>query len=203
MLREKAREFIKRIGITNDIEFKDRKAFIFFNELIKNHPEKETKLADYNGKLCIVQNPINKRDFSLAFYKTNGKSETISWNSCIKGKPDTLKETITKALRDEIQCQIWDFKKNKKYCSVCKKQIPYDQMDIDHCGEMEFKDIAKKYLQNKSFKMSDFKKNPKTCQPNFCNRIYAKEWQEYHKKYSVLQCLCKQCHKDKTHNRIT
>lgn len=141
---------------------------------------KDTKFGETFRPYVQINN-TQKQSFSLL-------------KTCITGKCDSTKSMQINAMRSAINPQITTFRQNCDYiCATCKKQKTPTECDIDHI--IDFKKIATAFIQ----KHGECKTTKKGIDHIFIDENYTRMWFDYHLKNSVLQCLCKLCHLQKTH----
>jgi hypothetical protein len=93
------------------------------------HPEKERKgvptLMDISirrfPKINPRKNPLEVTDYQFIVHKADGTEDSISWNTCAKGKANPVGKRLNWAMRRAIDEQIREFKTahRGKPCEFC------------------------------------------------------------------------------------
>ena len=106
-------------------------------------------------------------------------------------------------MRTAIAEQVLSYKKGHNKCIKCGST---KLLEVDHCGDKEFKQLADEFLADKTID------NIVTRERNFLTTFditnetikdFVIEWQKYHKDQATLQTLCKSCHRQKTYCSAT
>lgn len=195
--RKYVQDLLKSVGVTKSVKNADCNSFTFLTLLCQRHPNKDTKLNNFND-FVIERNAMNRKAYALFVMDCNGNKQDISWIQCISGKPKSHKQELTSALRNAIQYQIDDFKKtivNRRMCQNCRCSIQ-DIPHIHHAG-IEFEDIAQQFLLsidnlNVPQEFDDEKKtNVRVFKPQ--DRLFMEQWQVFHQEHAHLQNVCQKC----------
>lgn len=167
--------------------------FDFFSNLIQRHDYyKEIK-----GDGIYSFNTYKNWNNTIGMYViTNNKEKNhFSWlKICKKYPKDNHKQDLNNALRHSIHKQIYFYRiiNDCDKCSFCKSKNK--KIEIDHCGDYEFKDIVDEFLKyNKPPKTFD--KCPYTRQKIFKKEDYEfkTKFQIFHSEKAEYQPLCRQC----------
>jgi hypothetical protein len=186
-------EIIHKIGKCNSIKTYYPEEFNDFMELFKRHsdyPNKFIGLID----IMIDYNPNFKNQFIVYIKKQNGDIDDVSiLNNCITGKP---KDELIIAMRNAIQPQIDEFKRNHKnicYCELCSET---QYIEIDHHSEkIPFAKLYHDFMQiNTISKPTSFENNVGFMK-SFKNidEEFKMNWIKYHKDHAILRFLCRKC----------
>lgn len=184
------KQYIKEIFEKNGLGKVNQITHNFLSELIKRHPDFESKIGSGIDYFLISQNPVSRqKSYHLSFRRTDGSMDDISYNICITGKEVSNKVQTLNSMRNSIHSHIKQFKINaEQKCNKCG--IIGVNFDCDHYGT-EFKEISesfiKKYDVCSSFKSDGFF----TC---FDDDEYKDKWINYHNEKAKLQLLCVKCH---------
>lgn len=168
----------------------------FLMELIKRHPDYESKIGVGIDYFSIKDNPYSRNKcFHLEFTRLDGSTDDISYNLCIKGKKVTQKQQTLNAMRHSIRNDIKHFKRNaEQKCNSCG--VVGTEFDCDHYG-VEFKEISESFIDIYGVCNSFANDECFTC---FDDDEYKHKWIEYHNEKATLQLLCIICHKNKSTN---
>ena len=197
------RDIINSLGCC--IINKDNSHFIFFNNLIRNHPDYELKKGIGIDYFYIQPNPINKKSFQTMLKRLDGSETDFSWIYCCSFKIKTPNDILKIAMRTAISDDIIYFKQNQKQliCKFCEvKDKPYEYYHVDHHNP-SFKNLKDNFLNTttrpipfifqecKVYKLKDFRDE---------DIDFKKDWIEYHNNNCNLQVLCQDCNlrKEKT-----
>jgi hypothetical protein len=200
-LQKYTRNLINNILGNNSVINKDDEYFDFFADLITRHKY-------YND---IVGCGISNFQTFETFNKCIGikavridKTESIfSWVKLTKKIPkENYKSDLNNALRYSIYKQI-NFYKLLNDCSKCKFCDSKKDIQIDHCGEMEFVDIVNAFIKDnpppKTFDRCPYTQMKKLKKKDF---IFESKWQDFHCEKMELQPLCKICNREKNFLKI-
>ncbi len=145
--------------------------FIFLTELFKRHSEYSTKVG-LGVKEIYVSYGLGGGPL-VEILTSAEKYDTISWNRCCSGVPQTERNKITDRYRREIAEDVIAFRRSvPPYCLKCRST---KKLQVDHCGDNEFKDIVNKFQASSSEEKSI-------------------GFREFHKKLATYQLLCIECH---------
>lgn len=191
------KNFIKDLFIKNGYGKANPITHNFLLELIKRHPDYESKTGLGIDYFTISKNPYSRQNcFHLTFTRIDGSTDDISYNLCIKSKGLTLKQKTINAMRHSICSDIQHFKMNAVLkCNKCG--ILEQHYDVDHYG-VEFKEISESFIEKYGICSLFANDECFTC---FNDEIYKKKWIDYHNEIATLQLLCVSCHKSKKNNQ--
>jgi 5-methylcytosine-specific restriction endonuclease McrA len=102
-------------------------------------------------------------------------------------------------MRNEVNNDILEHRRKNPFCVECKC-FDISKLDVDHTGEKEFSEIAQEFIDSLTNELEFYKEGVKYL---FKDRSKAFTWIELHRDEAVLQTLCKDCHKAKTHKQIS
>lgn len=152
-------------------------AYQFLLDLIKRHPEAESKLCS-GVNFFICQAGFGTDDTMLTIHRHNATTEVVSWNTAINGYGRSEGAQQSYQMRRDIVNQVLDyFNSAKKVCSQCNS---LEKLDIDHITP--FKQIHDEYLQLNSYEQAS--------------------WALFHGSKATYQLLCKSCHRKKTYELV-
>lgn len=176
---------------------KDNKYYIFFYNLVKNHPESELKIGDGIDYFYIMQNPLVNKYFQTMIKRIDGSEIDFSWVYCCKFKVRTNEYELTRAMRSAIKDDIIKFKHNqfKLVCSFCKIDNINEEYHVDH-DMPSFHELKEIFLNNTTLTIpSSFTDDPIYKFTIFKNEddIFKNAWIDYHNNNCNLQILCKKC----------
>lgn len=194
MFTKKAQEeYYKKIlntGFSNSLVKERPKDYEDLMELFKKHPEYPDKIKDVVD-IMVVKNKRNSRYNAFELVKQNGSIEDISYICCIYPRKEN--QDLLNAMRNSVQPQINDFRKNaKKECELCKKNNT--EIHIDHVYMF-------KYLVNDFLALIDKIEVPNSFDDHIDNTAIFKKkdidfnnkWFTYHLNNAILRPLCAKC----------
>lgn len=189
------RNILKEVGITNSVLSSDEHAFNFLFKLCERHPHKDEKLKNIKD-LVIKSNPINKKHLALYILNHDGFYQDISFHVCVKGKPNSHKSELRRALRYSVEYQIQEYRnnvKNKCICQNCNSLI-IGEYHIHH-KSIEFEDLVQQFLQTQSEIPDEFDEDMQTSQRIFLkqHKVFEDNWKLHHKENAILQLVCRTC----------
>ncbi len=209
-VRSKLREIVikYRVSLNRTLDvYAGDENWEFLIELLNRHPELD---AITNGEdietFHVMQNPRNKKAIHLEVSLANNYRTQFSWLKCISQRNQTKKQLVKAAMREAIYYQIKEFKRLNRRCVCCNTR---DNIEIDHCGEKEFRHLVQEYLsdaKDKDIDIDSLKLTTEDIQTVFdiddsITEDFEINWQLYHEANATLQPLCKQCHDKKTFKR--
>lgn len=168
----------------------------FFFDLIQRHPDVDEKIGCGIKSFMTKYNLCNKKAIETYIIRTDNTIVNFSWVCCCNGEGKSTKELLNRALRQSIINQILEFKENNiMKCVYCGDEN--SEIHIDHINP--FRDIVKKFLENKINIPTKFKKDDRYNQTMFQDedKIFANDWEEYHRSHAQLQPLCTHCNLSK------
>lgn len=187
------RSLLSEVGCCSSVKSKNGEVFNVFMELIKRHPDGESKIHDVVD-FAIQYDKMNKTAFMLSIIRSDGEVQPISWIHCITGKHKSPKDMLNSALRSSIGDQILTFKSNMQStcCEFCTKNTP--DYHIDHV--VQFIKLTTDFLKINESHPTEFA--PTTDGTNRLtfrmeDQEFSDAWSEYHKEHAVLRVLCKSC----------
>src|SRR3990167_1263028 len=125
---------------------KDGPLWVFFYNLILNHPEQKEKIGVGLKKIILLKSWAGHPCMLLV--RVDGSRVDISWKTCLSGKPKKQKQNLYNAMRREVDCQVRAFKGNFKegiICQFCQREISEgESWHVDH--EIKFKKIADDFI---------------------------------------------------------
>jgi len=188
---------IRQVGLCTSVKQKHPDIYTFFISLFQRHPEKEKKEVSLITDISIRRfpksnphQPLAVSDHQFFIIKNNGKEDSISWNTCVKGEINTIEKRLNWAMRHAIQEQIRDFKnKNPNPCEFCNATV---NLTVDHI--IKFKQLKDDFITLNPVYPTEFSKN-ELAQEVFReeDKYYSELWQKYHYSNATLRILCKDC----------
>jgi hypothetical protein len=177
---------------------KDHPQFIFFDNLIKNHPEYDDKKGIGVDYFYIQSNPLVKKYYQTMIKRLDGSEIDFSWVYCCEFKKRTSVEDLLKSMREAIKEDTIKYKQkqNKLICNFCKRENElYENYHVDHHNPSfqtlkdNFLQLTKKQIPSsfgdcKIYKLTIFKDEDKD---------FRNDWVDYHNKNCNLQILCRDC----------
>jgi len=136
----------------------------------------------------IVSNPRNPAYPLVKAVFQSGSEKTL----CVRSKKQSLigKEARRKAMRDAVSEEMAEFK--GKRCKVCGST---DDLTVDHIRP--FRDIADEFEQTKQKWPKSFYKDTTRVRFYREDEDWLREWQEFHRRKSEFQTLCRSCNSSK------
>jgi hypothetical protein len=192
-------------NILNEIGFNEirntHKHFEFFNNLIKNHPDYETKKGPGINYFYITPNRMNRKYKELRIKRLDNSDIDISWRYCCEFKIRTNYYYLTQAMRTVIRDDIIVYKQQQQrkhglFCNYCQnRNESYENYHVDHDNPsfQELKDnflrinthnIPNLFADYKKFNLTTFRKEDKQ---------FENAWITYHNQNCNLQILCRNC----------
>jgi len=126
-------EMLSKVGYTDSVKRDNPEIYKKLESLLQCHPNKTTKQVDKMIDIQIYQNE-NSAGFNLKIKISNGSFNTIGWRTCIKGKSATNEERLFSALRQAVDYQKHEFKRNSttKVCDICSCSIDISNKEHVH-----------------------------------------------------------------------
>jgi hypothetical protein len=177
---------------------KDHVQFIFFYNLIQNHPDYDIKKGVGIDYFYIEPNPFNKKYYQTMIKRIDGSETDFSWVYCCEFKERTLSHHLSSAMRAAIKEDIIKYKQkqNKLICNFCKTENElYENYHVDH-DNPSFKTLKDNFLQitTKQIPSSFGECNIYNLTIFKCEDYDLKnEWIDYHNKNCNFQILCRDC----------
>jgi len=170
---------------------KEGEKFDYLMGMVNIHHNKEEKIGegiisfyigdDWNKKTALFINQKNKKE-----------KVSISWVQICKFKPPTLREDYLSSLRQCINYQIEEFKKDTiLICDFCKAD---DRIHIDHI--YPFKNIVEDFEEEYNFDIpKKYSKELITNKTMFCeeDKELRETFKIFHNNKSSLRPLCRSC----------
>lgn len=168
--------------------------FDFLQELIKLHPDYETKIGIGLKFFKLSQNRQNIKAIHMDIERLDHTYTAISWDfrKYIHKNPNTL---LSRAMRNSVKNQTIRFKNNTlRKCKICNYESdildffhtdhikPFSKLKIDFLKINKIKkpiDFSKDRYNLDCFKKEDYK--------------FKKAWIKYHDTHAKYQILCKSC----------
>jgi hypothetical protein len=196
-LRKYTIHLIRQVGLCESLKQKHPDIYTFFVSLFQRHPNKEEKEVSLIIDISIrrfpksnPRQPLEYSDYQFFIIKNNGKEDTISWNTCVKGAINPIEKRLNWVMRHAIEQQIRDFKnKNPNPCEFCKATV---NLTVDHI--IKFKQLKDDFIILNPVYPTEFSKN-ELAQEVFReeDKCYSELWQKYHYTNAILRILCKDC----------
>ena len=181
------RSRIDMIGQCKSIRTEHPEDYVFFYELFQQHPHADRKRVSEIADIFIQE---AWGEYRMGYILLDGTKDTISWNKCLSGKPDSPDILLTRAMRTAVQYQTKIFKRRQvQQCVLCtsKKQITVDHYPV------KFKQIKEEFLQTHT-PPTTFTKNYRS-QECFHeeDKQFEREWQSFHEERATYRILCSTC----------
>lgn len=196
-LRDYTIHIIRQVGLCKSLKQTHPDIYTFFVSLFQRHPEKERKEVTLITDISIrrfpksnPRQPLAVSDHQFFIIKNNGKEDSISWNTCVRGEINPVEKRLNWAMRRAIEYQITVFKsKNPKPCEFCKATV---NLTVDHI--IKFKQLKDDFIILNPVYPTEFSKN-ELSQEVFReeDKCYSELWQKYHYTNATLRILCKDC----------
>lgn len=187
MDKTEIRDRIHTVGLCKSLRSEHPKEYTFFYELFQKHPHAERKRVREIADIFIQQ---SWGDFQIGYMLRDGTRDTISWNKCLSGKPDSPEMLLTRALRAAIMYQMKIYRRSQVRCCVlCSSD---KEITVDHYPT-KFRDIRDEFLQTHT-PPTTFTKNYRS-QDCFHeeDKEFEREWQEFHEQKATYRILCSTC----------
>ena len=91
-LRDYTISIIRQVGLCKSLKQAHPDIYTFFVSLFQRHPEKERKEVSLITDISIRRfpksnphQPLAVSDHQFFIIKNNGKEDSISWNTCVRG----------------------------------------------------------------------------------------------------------------------
>ena len=196
-LRDYTIRIIRQVGLCKSLKQTYPDIYTFFVSLFNRHPEKERKEVSLITDISIRRfpksnphQPLPVSDHQFFIIKNNGKEDSISWNTCVRGEINPVEKRLNWAMRRAIEDQIRNFKiKNSNPCEFCKATV---NLTVDHI--IKFKQLKDNFIILNPVYPKEFSKN-ELSQEVFReeDKLYSELWQKYHYTNATLRILCKDC----------
>lgn len=195
------RDLIKKIGCCK-IK-KDHEQFIFFNDLIKNHPEYDEKKGVGIKYFRIINNPLNRKTFHTIIKRKDNTKTNFSWVYCCQFKKRSPTFNLFRSMREAIKDDTIGFKRKQNIlvCNYCKeKDFIYEYYHVDH-HEPSFKKLRDDFLKSTKQKIPT---SFDTCEKSKLSifkdedKEFKNEWMKFHRKKCNFQILCQDCNLKKS-----
>jgi hypothetical protein len=165
------------------------KATAFFTKILQHHHEFDSKKGAGIKHLEIRENILYRKvTRGIWIVRVDGSEVSISWVNALKpGGAPSLKETISRAAREEISYQIDDFKVSDdltEVCDICGEEL-HGNTHVDHV--INFDTIFSNFLKEKNMSYNDIKTDETDAIGVFIDRDLANEWREYHELNATLR----------------
>lgn len=201
-LQKYTRNLVNNIIGSNTIINKNDEYFNFFNILIQRHPY-YNEIKGEGIKAFKTYRGFNNSICMYAVQK-NDTENIFSWSKiCKKNPKDNKKIELNHALRYSIYSQIRMFKIMND-CSKCVFCGSVDNIQVDHCGDYEFKEICDLFLKDYKKVPTTFDRCPRTNIKKFQKKDFdfQSKFQLFHSEKAEFQPLCKKCNIQKNFIKI-
>lgn len=187
------RQLIKHLGCST-IKKEDAN-YLFFENLLRNHSDYESKRGLGIDYFYIQFNATSKTANQTMIQRIDGTNIDFSWVNCCQFRKRTDKENLVSAMRTAIKNVVIDYKKSqpKLICNMCKTEDEiYENYHVDH-KEPPFRKIKDDFLINRQLPTAfeSDKSNAKCFTSN--DAEFEREWYEYHNRIATFQILCRHC----------
>lgn len=176
------------------------KETVFFTKILQHHHEFTNKkgvgIKHFEVRENILYRKVTR---GIWIVRVDGSDVGISWVNALKpGGAPNLKETISRAAREEISSQIDDFKVSDdltEVCDICDEEL-YGNTHVDHI--VSFDTLFSNFLREKNITYSDIQTDETHAIGVFIDRDLATEWHEYHETYATLRRVHSGCNLSRT-----
>lgn len=197
------RKIINNLGCC--IINKDHPQFIFFDNLIQNHPECDDKKGIGIDYFYIQPNNLVKKYYQTMIKRLDESETDFSWVYCCQFKERTVSDDLLKSMRTAIKDDVIKYKQrqSKLICNFCKTENElYENYHVDHYNPSfqtikdNFLQLTKKQIPSlfgdcKMYKLTIFKDE---------DEEFKNDWVDYHNKNCNFQILCRSCNLRKKKN---
>ncbi len=192
---EHIRTLLETIGYCESVKSCYPAEYLRLIDIFKQHPNPEVvELVEQAVDIEIVQLYNGMKGHHVKVYtEENGEGDFISWIKCVTQKTSTPRELLIKALRWSVEPQIQEFRVEnpEQTCSFC--DTTEGPFHVDHV--VQFKSLTINFLKGK--KESEIPLTFSEDQYKIVfkeeNRVFEREWVEYHRENSELRWLCSKC----------
>jgi hypothetical protein len=177
---------------------KTNEYFNFFNDLIKNHPEYDSKIGCGIDYFFIQPNVLNKKTYQTMIKRLDESIIDFSWVYCCQFKVRSSTSSLITAMRQAIAPDMIKFKREQTElkCCLCKAStLDYSDYHVDH-NDPPFRTIRDNYTSLHELLIpSNFDSCPQTYLTVFKeeDNIFKTNWIKYHNENCTLQILCRDC----------
>ena len=184
---------------------KSHPEYLFFVELLKNHPDENGKKGIGIDFFVIQPNAFNKNNLETLIQRVDGSRIDFSWNLCCAFKKKTNIDKLIRAMRSAISGDIIRFKQEAREahplicCKYCQKQIKEEKdFHVDH-ETPSFYSLKNTFLETHPTRPIDFDEDPKYHSTVFKkeDKEFETKWKCFHTSFCNLQILCKKCNLQK------
>lgn len=171
--------------------------YMFFYELLNNHPKFETKIGTGIDYFYIQKNKLNPKSYQTMIKRVDGTYDDFSWVYCCKFKERTTIFYLLRAMRQTISIDTIEYKKNNKLiCAICNNsKNAYHDYHVDH-KYPSFNTISNNFIELNT-PPTTFNHSTQITTFNEKDNIFKKNWYNYHKQNSSFQILCSHCNTSK------
>lgn len=160
-------------------------AYDFMTHFVKRHPD----ITDVED-IIIQHNKLRPQYKEINVLLADGTIKSLSYKTCVSGKPKSDKIMYDNALRNCISDQIIEYiTSNSMVCALCES---VDDVEVDH--SIQFCDMrdefTRLYYEGELPTEYDFDEYNR---PLFKDKEFANLFKRYHKEHAVLRPLCKRC----------
>ena len=186
-LKDTTRNKLKLIGCkTIDVKHNE---FQYFLDLLKLHPEAESKIGCGVSSFIIMRNPLNRKGLSMELVRQDGSRIDFSWINCCTRKTKPRIEYIKQAMRHAL---VKTKPLIKTKCEMCQTtKGPFDA----HHAIMSFDMIADLFIKKHPAILNSELTDGIGTYFHDASKDVEQLWLDYHDNLVTWQILCKSCHK--------
>ena len=189
--KKEAYFYTRNILINNRYKtFTEGEIFNYCMGMVEIHHNKEEKIG--NGIISFYIGDDAFKNIALFINQTDKQNIGFSWVQVCKFKPPTNREDYISSLRQSINNQIFEFRKNTNLiCDFCKSR---NNIHIDHI--YLFKHIVKDFEDEFNFEIPKlYGKEYDTNKTMFLEEDIdiRNAFEKFHKEKAELRPLCSKC----------
>ena len=174
---------------------KDHECFNFFDDLLKNHTEYDTKKGSGVDYFSIIRNKYNNNVFNTVLTRIDNSKILFSWPHCCEFKKRSFDWHLSASMRNSISHIVIDFKcKSKLKCCMCDISNNEVVYHVDHI--IPFIKLKNDFLKITNHQLpKTFSNCPKYDGCSFSDEDidFKNDWINYHNDHCKLQILCQPC----------
>ena len=206
--KKESYQYCKKIIDTIGVDIQSETPYVFIppshgdydylTNLIKNHEHYEEKIGSGVQGFIIKKNFVGHNELNIK--RTDGTTESISWNHCSYFKKEKYQNDLRDAMREAINLSCYEFKqiqieKENGFCVFCGDT---DDLQTDHHAP-SFMELKYVFLEQNKKTPETFAKRAGTHKICFTDQdwIFEKRWIEFHDTNCNLQILCGDCNRRK------
>lgn len=182
-------------------EFLSERDFEFMFEILKLHPEFETKLGIGVKNFFIAQNPQYKNTRNFWILRLDNSTTDFSYKECLK--ETSHEKRFINACRYAVEPYTMQFKQDffdhlsgKPYIiPETGESISFNGSHVDHIAPNTFDQLVKDFVKENNIDISQVQINKSGVDnqfnDSFVNRDLERLWIDYHKTHAKLRVTSK------------